>query len=92
MLSLEETLNDAVVEAVLESGHSRIPVHRGTDRHDIVGLVLVKELLSAVRQRGQVRGDLGRAGDVARAGCLDATAWRYGGRSGAVVGAAVVIA
>lgn len=52
MLSVDETLNDAVVEAVLESGHSRIPVHRGTDRTDIVGLVLVKELLSHVRKGG----------------------------------------
>ncbi len=60
MLSVDETLNDAVVEAVLESGHSRIPVHRGTDRTDIVGLVLVKELLSHVRKGG---GQVGVVGD-----------------------------
>jgi len=30
------------------SGHSRVPVYRGSNRDDILGLILVKELLAVV--------------------------------------------
>lgn len=45
MLSSEDKLDQQTLKAVLTSGHSRVPVYRGNDRTDIVGLILVKELL-----------------------------------------------
>ncbi|MEW5317714.1 MAG: hypothetical protein WDW38_008993 [Sanguina aurantia] len=45
MLSTSDTLDDHTLHAVLGSGHSRIPVFRDGNRSDIVGLILVKELL-----------------------------------------------
>ncbi|GIL99315.1 hypothetical protein Vretimale_4509 [Volvox reticuliferus] len=45
MLSSSDRLNEATLRSILHSGHSRIPVHREGDRGDVVGLVLVKELL-----------------------------------------------
>lgn len=44
-LSTEDKLDDATLTKILENGHSRVPVHRAGDPLDIVGLVLVKELL-----------------------------------------------
>ncbi|KAG2442805.1 hypothetical protein HXX76_002884 [Chlamydomonas incerta] len=45
MLSASDSLDEATLLGVLRSGHSRIPVHAAHDRGDVVGLVLVKELL-----------------------------------------------
>ncbi|KAK9868498.1 hypothetical protein WJX84_001723 [Apatococcus fuscideae] len=45
MLSVDGMLDQATLQAILESGHSRIPIHRGTDRKEIIGIVLVKELV-----------------------------------------------
>lgn len=39
MLSTEDDLRGPAVDAALDSGHSRIPIYRGNDRTDIVGLV-----------------------------------------------------
>eukprot|EP00201_Polytomella_parva_P000993 CAMPEP_0175072880 /NCGR_PEP_ID=MMETSP0052_2-20121109/20189_1 /TAXON_ID=51329 ORGANISM="Polytomella parva, Strain SAG 63-3" /NCGR_SAMPLE_ID=MMETSP0052_2 /ASSEMBLY_ACC=CAM_ASM_000194 /LENGTH=340 /DNA_ID=CAMNT_0016340501 /DNA_START=380 /DNA_END=1399 /DNA_ORIENTATION=- len=53
MIGLDDLLSDDVLDAVLETGHSRIPVHRGSDKTDLVGLVLVKELLRYCRGGAQ---------------------------------------
>ncbi len=45
MISDQAQLDDALVAQLLQMGHSRVPVYRGEDRDDIIGLVLVKELL-----------------------------------------------
>ncbi|KAF6253868.1 hypothetical protein COO60DRAFT_1273472 [Scenedesmus sp. NREL 46B-D3] len=45
MLSEDAVLDEALVRRVLQSGHSRLPVYRGSNEQDVVGLVLVKELL-----------------------------------------------
>jgi metal transporter CNNM len=45
MLSLDDTLDEATLTAILASGHSRIPVHRPGNRSDILGILLVKELI-----------------------------------------------
>ncbi|GLI68918.1 hypothetical protein VaNZ11_013338, partial [Volvox africanus] len=45
MLSSSDRLDESTLRSILRSGHSRIPVHREGDRGDVVGLVLVKELL-----------------------------------------------
>ena len=45
MLPLDATLDESTLTAVLASGHSRIPVHRPGNRSDIVGILLVKELI-----------------------------------------------
>ncbi|GFR41206.1 hypothetical protein Agub_g1876, partial [Astrephomene gubernaculifera] len=45
MLSSSDRLDEATLRAVLRSGHSRIPVHAAGERSQVVGLLLVKELL-----------------------------------------------
>ena len=44
MLSSSEKLNHKVLSEIFKSGYSRIPVY-GSDRHDIVGLLLTKDLI-----------------------------------------------
>jgi len=44
-VSDESPLDDALLDRILASGNSRVPVHRGADRARLVGLVLVKELV-----------------------------------------------
>ena len=44
MLSSNEKLNHKVLSEIFKSGYSRIPVY-GSDRHDIVGLLLTKDLI-----------------------------------------------
>ena len=46
MLSAEAPLHD-ILETVVESGHSRFPVH-GEDKDDILGILLAKDLLRFV--------------------------------------------
>lgn len=58
MLAAEEQLDEKTLHAVLLSGHSRIPVYRRSNRRDIVGLVLVKELLLVNPASGTLAGDL----------------------------------
>ncbi|KAG2437901.1 hypothetical protein HXX76_005517 [Chlamydomonas incerta] len=45
MLSTEDRLDERTLQAILMSGHSRIPVHREGSRKAIIGLILVKELV-----------------------------------------------
>ncbi|KAG2449851.1 hypothetical protein HYH02_005374 [Chlamydomonas schloesseri] len=45
MLSTEDRLDERTLQAILMSGHSRIPVHREGNRKSIMGLILVKELV-----------------------------------------------
>ncbi|GLC43679.1 hypothetical protein PLESTM_001503800 [Pleodorina starrii] len=45
MLSTEDRLDERALQAILMSGHSRIPVHREGNRKAIMGLILVKELV-----------------------------------------------
>ncbi|KXZ48422.1 hypothetical protein GPECTOR_28g830 [Gonium pectorale] len=45
MLSTEDRLDERTLQAILMSGHSRIPVHREGNRKAIIGLILVKELV-----------------------------------------------
>lgn len=45
MLSEDDELNSATMNRILASGHSRIPVHRAGNSQEIVGIILVKELI-----------------------------------------------
>ena len=45
MLSEDDVLNAGTLTRILASGHSRVPVHRAGNRQDIIGLILVKELI-----------------------------------------------
>lgn len=45
MLSTDDRLDERCLQAVLMSGHSRIPVFQKGNRHDIVGVILAKELV-----------------------------------------------
>eukprot|EP00879_Flechtneria_rotunda_P029183 GHRR01031463.1.p1 GENE.GHRR01031463.1~~GHRR01031463.1.p1 ORF type:complete len:339 (+),score=75.40 GHRR01031463.1:449-1465(+) len=45
MLPANARLNQATMRSILASGHSRIPVYTSGDRSNIIGLILVKELL-----------------------------------------------
>lgn len=45
MLSLDQKMDENLVDEILKTGHSRVPVYRGNDRQDIVGLLLIKNLI-----------------------------------------------
>lgn len=45
MLSMDAVLDEATLTAILASGHSRVPVHHPGDRSNIIGILLVKELI-----------------------------------------------
>lgn len=45
MLSTEDRLDEPTLRKILNSGHSRIPVYRHPNKSDILGIILVKELL-----------------------------------------------
>jgi metal transporter CNNM len=51
-------LDDALLEAVLASGNSRVPVHRSGDRGRLVGLLLAKELVLVDPGAGATVADL----------------------------------
>jgi hypothetical protein len=51
MISEDDVLDDALVEKLLATGHSRIPVHAAGDTTKIKSLVLVKEMLLKARVR-----------------------------------------
>lgn len=46
MISSDTLLDEAAINEIVETGHSRIPVHAGSNREDIIGLILVKELVT----------------------------------------------
>lgn len=51
MLSNNQKLDDSTVEAIMSSKpFSRLPVYRGDNKKDIIGLILVKELLEYVKK------------------------------------------
>ena len=37
MLSTDDVLNERMLRAVVESGHSRVPIHKAGDKTDLVG-------------------------------------------------------
>jgi metal transporter CNNM len=45
MLAADTVLDGESLARVLRMGHSRVPVHRPGDRTDLLGVVLVKELV-----------------------------------------------
>ncbi|KAL3148855.1 hypothetical protein ABBQ32_001729 [Trebouxia sp. C0010 RCD-2024] len=45
MLSADEELNEDTLRGILQSGHSRVPVHRPGNRKELLGIILVKELV-----------------------------------------------
>ncbi|ANB19225.1 Magnesium and cobalt efflux protein CorC [Dokdonella koreensis DS-123] len=46
-----------IVQTVIESGHSRFPVH-GDDRDEILGILLAKDLLRCFTQTGDAPGEI----------------------------------
>ncbi|KAA6425549.1 MAG: DUF21 domain-containing protein [Trebouxia sp. A1-2] len=45
MLSADAVLDEEALRGILQAGHSRVPVHRPGSRKEILGIVLVKELV-----------------------------------------------
>ncbi|KAJ3270388.1 hypothetical protein HDV01_007854 [Terramyces sp. JEL0728] len=45
MLSMNQKLDRTTLQLMVKAGHSRVPVFIGTDRHRIVGTLLVKQLV-----------------------------------------------
>lgn len=45
MLSTRDVIDLDTMRRVVASGHSRVPVYRNDNRHDLVGLIMVKELI-----------------------------------------------
>ena len=46
MLSIDEIIDFNCLKGIAEAGHSRIPVYKGNDRSIIIGMILVKSLIS----------------------------------------------
>lgn len=57
-LSSDEAITPALLRRVLAAGHSRIPVHSGTNTNHILGLVLAKELVLDESNAGKHIRDL----------------------------------
>ncbi|GAA5865179.1 hypothetical protein JCM1840_003934 [Sporobolomyces johnsonii] len=57
-LPSDTKLNHAVVDQILVSGHSRIPVHSPGDSTDFVGMLIVKKLISYDPEDEKVLGDM----------------------------------
>jgi CBS domain containing-hemolysin-like protein len=55
MVSADQSLAE-VVEVILAEGFSRIPVHRGEDRDDVVGLLYAKDVLKRLHTTGSEAG------------------------------------
>ena len=45
MLSSEQVLDDKLLRQVLDSPYSRVPVFSGDDRSDVLGMLLVRQVL-----------------------------------------------
>ena len=81
MLSASDRLDEATLLAVLRSGHSRIPVHAAGDRGEVVGLVLVKELLQyRLGSSGPVPVGMLRMRSIPR--CVGGWGWGWGVEAG----------
>lgn len=57
-LASDVKLNHAVVDQILVSGHSRIPVHHPGDPTDFVGMLIVKKLISYDPDDEKTIGDM----------------------------------
>ena len=55
MIDAGATMDNQLANRILESGHSRIPVHAAGDPRRIIGLIIVKELLLKARVRPRSR-------------------------------------
>ncbi|KAK9904059.1 hypothetical protein WJX75_003555 [Coccomyxa subellipsoidea] len=58
MLSADMQLNEAALMSILESGHSRIPVHKPGNRKELIGIILVKELILVDKETSTRVGEL----------------------------------
>ncbi|WIA39954.1 hypothetical protein OEZ86_013385 [Tetradesmus obliquus] len=58
MLPSDRKLDEAALQEILVSGHSRIPLHEPGDRHALIGLILVKELVLVDSEAGLTAGQL----------------------------------
>lgn len=45
-LSLDDVLNEATIDKILEQGFSRVPIHQPDNKQDFVGMLLVKMLIT----------------------------------------------
>ena len=45
MLPLSSTLDLPTIQAIIQAGHSRVPIHMDGDRDKVIGVVLVKQLI-----------------------------------------------
>ncbi|GAA5903567.1 uncharacterized protein JCM6883_005044 [Sporobolomyces salmoneus] len=57
-LASDVKLNHAVVDQILVSGHSRIPVHAPGDPTDFIGMLIVKKLISYDPEDEKTLGDM----------------------------------
>ncbi|GAA5965562.1 hypothetical protein JCM3765_007381 [Sporobolomyces pararoseus] len=57
-LAADVKLNHAVVDQILVSGHSRIPVHNPGDSTDFIGMLIVKKLISYDPEDEKTLGDM----------------------------------
>ena len=51
MISSDEYLSDELLLRIIQSGHSRVPVYCGSQREQVCGLLLVKQLIRIDRSR-----------------------------------------
>ncbi|KAK9820015.1 hypothetical protein WJX72_005166 [[Myrmecia] bisecta] len=58
MLSASDLVDEETLGRILDSGHSRIPVHTPGNRRAILGLILVKELIMVDKSQGLLVRDL----------------------------------
>lgn len=58
MLPSDERLTAAALQRIVESGYSRIPVHRPGNREDILGVIICKELITVDPREGKPVSDL----------------------------------
>eukprot|EP00798_Chlamydomonas_sp_ICE-L_P001234 gene1234-32578_t len=45
MLSTDDCIDERVLQSILSSGHSRIPVFKGGNRREVIGVIMAKELV-----------------------------------------------
>lgn len=58
MLAADAVLDEDALRGILKSGHSRVPVHRPGNRKEILGIVLIKELVLIDMHAGTRVADL----------------------------------
>lgn len=46
MMSSNKKLNYATISEIFKNGYSRIPVYRGDDVHEVLGVILTKDLIA----------------------------------------------